>query len=311
MLPPEFGTVEHVARLSSLRAAEIELRHVDIVTGIGRRKECGDRGHASGIRHFELTFEQILLQFERTQVGVILHVGRQAVGSRQHRIAHGVQLSDDFDFDVLRDRKVHFEHQLGQADRILGLQDRRLQVAQLHLRRKQVVFRRKSVVVLQSGVVHGALHGGLRFAEHFERLLGQQNVIEGLFDFGDQRNPRRARRLHGGSPLDVVHLQRAEHRRGEERPRGVALRRQRIVGSERKPLGHALLDDRAGIGAADRNLGYPATPRLPLHIVEALHLHFGDLDGRVLAQRQIEGLTERETHLCRSAENARRRKAHG
>src|SRR5699024_2857810 len=72
-------------------------------------------------------------------------------------------------------------------------------------------------------------------------------------------------------------------------------------GTERKAAAHLGFHDRTRVAARRRELRQQVTPRLALHIVVTLHLHFGDLDGRVLAQGEIEGLGKRQPHLRRSA----------
>ena len=177
---------------------------------------------------------------------------------------------------------MHLEHQLGDADRVFGLEDRGFQVAELHLRRQQIVFRGQAVLVLHLRIVDRTLYGGLRLAEHVERLLGKQDVVEGLFDFGRQRDARRTRRFDGRGHLLVVHLHHAVNLRREERHRSIHGPAERRIGvvAQREALGHLLHDEAVVDLPGHRHLRQQAAPCLAFHIVVALHLHLGDLDGR-------------------------------
>ena len=160
-------------------------------------------------------------------------------------------------------------------------------------------------------VVDRTLHRGLRFTEHRERLFGQQDVVEGLFDFGRQRDARRTRRFDGRGHLLVVHLHHAVNLRREERHRSIHGPAERRIGvvAQREALGHLLHDEAVVDLPGHRHLRQQAAPCLAFHIVVALHLHLGDLDGGILAQRQVEGLVEREAHLRHGSERTRCREA--
>ena len=280
-------------------ARHVELHRAHVVAREREVAEGAERRQAARILGPQLQAEHLLLQFELPQVAVLPEVGGQAVGAGKHLAAQGVQLARRLDLDLLGNREVHLEQEFRQADRGFGLQDRRAQVAQLHLGREQVVLRGQAVVVLQLRILDRAAHRGLRFVQHGERLLGQQDVVEGLFDLGDQVDARRARRLDGRGHLCGVEPQHAVDLRGEERQRGVHRTAYGRVGvvAEREALRHLLHDEVVVELPAHRDLRQQGAPRLALDVVVALDLHLRHADRGVLAQGQPERVVERQPQL--------------
>ena len=284
----------------------VEHHRPHVVAREGEVAECPDRRQAARILRPQLAAQQLLLQFERAQVGVLARIGRQTVRSGQHLVAQRIELAGDLDRHLLGNRKIHFQLQFGQADRRLGLENRRPQVAQLHPGRQEIVLRGQPVVVFQLRILDRTPDRGFGLAQHRERLLGQQNIIIGLAHLRHEGDARRARRLDGRGHLRVVELHRAVDLRREERQRGIYGTAQRRIGivAEREAFGHLLHDELVVDLPRHVDLREQIPPRLTLHVVVAAHLQIGHLDGRVLAQGEIDRLVERQPQLRRGTRKA-------
>ena len=281
-----------------------EILHV--VTGNGRRTERRDGRDTGGIGRFQLVAEHFGLNIQCAQIAVPRHVGRERFAARENDVFHLVEVADQLDRQRLGNRQVHFELQHGHPNRILRLRNGRKQIAQLHLRRQVVVLRGHALFELHLRIVHRALDRRTRLFERRQRLFGQQDIVEGLFHLGHQRNTRRPRRLDGRCDLRAVQLQRPIDCRREERHREAGRTGKGIVGAERDTAAHRRLFDRAGVLPARRQRRQQIAARLLLHVIVALHVEIGHLDRGVLAEGHLDRVVQRQPELRRGASRCKR-----